>query len=56
MWYARSGGSKTPLRTTDANLDCVFVRVAIVLVVPINGGLAPPVHPTGFYYQYPLYS
>ena len=31
------GGSKTPSRTIDANLDCAFVENAFVFVVPNIG-------------------
>ena len=41
MWYARSGGSKTPLRKADADIDSLFVGIALVFVVPKIGGLAP---------------
>ena len=38
MWRARRVGPRTPSHTVDANLDCAFVKKALVLVVPKIGG------------------
>ena len=37
-----SRGLRTPSRATDANLDCVFVENALVLVALKIGGTSPP--------------
>ena len=33
MCRARRGGPRTPSTTTDANLDCAFVGIALLFVV-----------------------
>ena len=37
FWHARSGSPKTPLWTTDANLDCGFVKRTLFLIYPKIG-------------------
>ena len=32
-YRARLGGPRTPLRTTDANLNCAFVEKALLFIV-----------------------
>ena len=40
--HTRRGSSQTPLRTTCASFDCLFVKKPLVFVVPKNlSGLAP---------------
>ena len=38
MCRARHGGPRTPSKTTEANLDCVFFENALLFVVPKIGG------------------
>ena len=46
MCLARHGGPRTPSRTTDKNLDCLFVENAPVFdVINIWGARAPLDHP-----------
>ena len=42
MCCARRERPRTPPRTTDANLDCVFVENALVFLDPKIGGPGPP--------------
>merc|ERR1719499_2138626 len=34
VWRARRGGPRTPSTTTDANLDCAFVEIALFYIDP----------------------
>ena len=46
VWRARRRGPRTLSTTTDANLDCAFIEIALVFVTPkIGKAWAPPVHP-----------
>ena len=44
MYRARCEGPRTQSRTTDANLDCVFVENALVFVVPNIGRAWAPLY------------
>ena len=42
MWHARCKGPRIPSRTPDANLDCSFVKTALVYVVGGSFLSVPP--------------
>ena len=52
----RCAGLRTMSSTTDGNLDCVFVKNALVLVVSKTGGpTEPPWHPLSDPLAYTVY-